>query len=142
MCVHDVDIFYACFEPAHLAFGMFNLRHPPPPPPLPSPPASPPPPPPPPPPSPPPPLLPPPADLERELRGTFSTPEGRTCQVWHRYMSHTYELLNNSSQSLQDAGLYNQQVGGCVWVCVCGCVCVCVCVCVGVGVGVGVCGGV
>ena len=132
-----------------ISFGMFNLRHPPlplppppPPPPLspppPPPPLSPPPLPPPPPsppsppsplPPPPPPLSPPPppppsplpADLERELRGTFSTPEGRTCRVWHCYMSHTYELLNNSSQTLQDAGLYNMQVGVCVCVCVCVC---------------------
>ena len=30
----------------------------------------------------------------------------------HRYMTNTYELLSNSSQTLQDAGLYNGQVNG------------------------------
>ena len=49
-------------------------------------------------------------DLERELRHTFSIDQTAVCRVWHRYMSHTYELLNDSTQTLQDVGLYNMQV--------------------------------
>ena len=65
------------------------------------------------PPSPPPSPLPPSpstGDLEKELRSTFDVAEGTVCRVWHRYMSHTYELLSDSKQTLQDAGLYNMQV--------------------------------
>ena len=50
------------------------------------------------------------AELEKELRHTFSVEEKTVCRVWHRYMSHTYELLSDSNQTLQDAGLYNMQV--------------------------------
>ena len=50
------------------------------------------------------------AELEKELRLTFSVEEKTVCRVWHRYMSHTYELLSDSNQTLQDAGLYNMQV--------------------------------
>ena len=51
-----------------------------------------------------------PDDLEKELRRTFSVPEEVVCRVWHRYMSNTYELLSDKTQTLQDAGLYNMQV--------------------------------
>ena len=50
------------------------------------------------------------AELEQELKETFSVDKDSECRVWHRYMTNTYELLNNSSQTLQDAGLYNGQV--------------------------------
>ena len=50
------------------------------------------------------------AELELLLKQTFSISEDAECRVWHRYMTDTYELLNNSSQTLQDAGLYNEQV--------------------------------
>ncbi|CAI8056970.1 Ubiquitin carboxyl-terminal hydrolase 4 [Geodia barretti] len=49
------------------------------------------------------------AELEKELRHTFNVEEKTVCRVWHRYMSHTYELLSDSNQTLQDAGLYNMQ---------------------------------
>ena len=32
------------------------------------------------------------------------------CRIWHRYMTHSYELLSSSNQTLQDAGLYSGQV--------------------------------
>ena len=50
------------------------------------------------------------AELELLLKQTFFISEDAECRVWHRYMTHTYEFLNNSSQTLQDAGLYNRQV--------------------------------
>ena len=50
------------------------------------------------------------AHLELEARKTFSVSESAQCKVWHHYMTNTYELLSNLSQTLQDAGLYNGQV--------------------------------
>ncbi|XP_064399096.1 ubiquitin carboxyl-terminal hydrolase 4-like [Halichondria panicea] len=49
------------------------------------------------------------ADLEAAIQGEFQIPSDTECRVWHRYMTHTYELLSNPDQSLQDAGLYNGQ---------------------------------
>lgn len=49
------------------------------------------------------------ADLEEQLKEVFSVAKDAECRVWHRYMTNTYELLSNSSQTLQDAGLYNGQ---------------------------------
>jgi hypothetical protein len=53
---------------------------------------------------------PPKADLEATLREVYAIPADTPCRVWHRYMSHTYKLLSDPSQTLQDAGLYNMQV--------------------------------
>ena len=50
------------------------------------------------------------AELELKMKETFSVAKDAECRVWHRYMTDTYELLNNSSQTLTDAGLYNGQV--------------------------------
>ncbi len=50
------------------------------------------------------------AELEQQVKETFSVNKDTECRVWHRYMTNTYELLSNSSQTLQDAGLYNGQV--------------------------------
>ena len=50
------------------------------------------------------------ADLESALKEEFEVSGDAECRVWHRFMTHTYELLSNGSQSLQDAGLYNGQV--------------------------------
>ena len=50
------------------------------------------------------------ADLETALKAEFDIPKEADCRVWHRYMTHTYELLSTPSQTLQDAGLYNGQV--------------------------------
>ena len=49
-------------------------------------------------------------DVEAVLRKEFEVEKDAECRVWHRFLSHTYELLSNSSQTLQDAGLYNGQV--------------------------------
>ena len=54
------------------------------------------------------------AELELLMRQTFSISKDAKCRVWHRYMTHTYELLNNSSKTVQDAGLYNGQV--CIYI--------------------------
>ena len=47
-----------------------------------------------------------------KLRQVFSVSEDVECRVWHRYVTNTYELLSNSSKTLQEAGLYNGQVLG------------------------------
>ena len=49
-------------------------------------------------------------DLEAVMRRLYAIPDDTPCRVWHRYMSHTYELLSDLFQTLQDAGLYNMQV--------------------------------
>ena len=49
-------------------------------------------------------------DLEAVLKKEFNVEKDTECRVWHRFMIHTYELLPNHSQTLQDAGLYNGQV--------------------------------
>ena len=49
-------------------------------------------------------------DLEAVLRKEFEVEEAVECRVWHRFMTHTYELLASHPQTLQDAGLYNGQV--------------------------------
>ena len=50
------------------------------------------------------------AGLEKALKEEFQIDMDAKCRVWHRFMTHTYELLSNSEQTLQDAGLYNGQV--------------------------------
>ena len=49
-------------------------------------------------------------DLETIIKKEFEIEEDAECCVWHRFMTHTYELLSNRSQTLQDAGLYSGQV--------------------------------
>ena len=49
-------------------------------------------------------------DLEAVLKEEFKVEKDAKCRVWHRFMTHTYELLANHSQTLRDAGLYNGQV--------------------------------
>lgn len=48
--------------------------------------------------------------MEAVLKKEFNVEKDTECRVWHRFMTHTYELLSNRSQTLQDAGLYNGQV--------------------------------
>ena len=50
------------------------------------------------------------AELETAMRDIFHISPEAECRVLHRYMTHTYELLSNKQQILQDAGLYNGQV--------------------------------
>ena len=49
-------------------------------------------------------------DFEAALREEFQVGRDHECRVWYRFMTTTYELLSNSSQTLQDAGLYNELV--------------------------------
>ena len=49
-------------------------------------------------------------DLEAIMKEEFNVERYTECRVWHRFMTNTYELLSNCSQTLQDAGLYNGQV--------------------------------
>ena len=49
-------------------------------------------------------------DLEAALREEFQVGSDHECRVWHRIMNLTYELLSNSSMTLQGAGLYSGQV--------------------------------
>ena len=49
-------------------------------------------------------------DLEAIMKEEFSVERYAECRVWHRFMTDTYELLSNCSQTLQDAGIYNGQV--------------------------------
>ena len=44
------------------------------------------------------------------MKEIFSVAKDTECRMWHRYMTNTYELLKNPSQTVQDAGLYNGQV--------------------------------
>jgi ubiquitin carboxyl-terminal hydrolase 4/11/15 len=48
--------------------------------------------------------------LEAVLRKEFEVQEDAECRVWHRFITHTYELLSNRSQALPGAGLHNGQV--------------------------------
>ena len=59
------------------------------------------------------------ADLMRVMKETFSIPEEKECRVWHKYMLSTYDLLSKLDESIQDAGLYTNQVSVCICVCVC-----------------------
>jgi len=44
------------------------------------------------------------------MRNIFSIPNEVETRVWAKYMSNTYDLLNNMEYTLMDVGLYNQQV--------------------------------
>ena len=46
--------------------------------------------------------------LEAVLKKEFEVEEDTECRVWHMLL--TYELLSNRSQTLQEVGLYNEQV--------------------------------
>ena len=48
--------------------------------------------------------------LEAVMKEEFNVERYAECRVWHRFMTNTYELLSNRSQTLQEAGLYNGQV--------------------------------
>ena len=44
------------------------------------------------------------------MKEEFNVERDAECRVWHLFMTNTYELLSNCSQTLQDAGFYNGQV--------------------------------
>lgn len=53
-----------------------------------------------------------PADMiEKEMRKLFSIPDAKETRLWNRYMSNTFEPLNKPDSTIQDAGLYQGQVG-------------------------------
>ena len=56
------------------------------------------------------------------IKQLYNIPEERECRLWHKYMLSTYDLLNKLEETIQDAGLYTNQV--CVTVCVRARVCV------------------
>lgn len=52
------------------------------------------------------------ATIEKEMRKLFNIPAERETRLWNRYMSNTYEQLSKLDNTVQDAGLYQGQVGG------------------------------
>lgn len=49
--------------------------------------------------------------IEKEMRKLFSIPDEKETRLWNRYMSNTFEPLNKPDSTIQDAGLYQGQVG-------------------------------
>lgn len=45
------------------------------------------------------------------MRKLFTIPDERETRLWNRYMSNTFEPLNKPDSTIQDAGLYQGQVG-------------------------------
>ena len=48
--------------------------------------------------------------IESEMRKIFSIPNEVETRVWAKYMSNTYDVLNNMESTLMGAFLYNEQV--------------------------------
>lgn len=44
------------------------------------------------------------------MRHTFSISEEKEVRLWNKYMSDTYEHLNEPDNTVQDAGLYQGQM--------------------------------
>ena len=49
-------------------------------------------------------------DLEAALKEEFGVNKSAECRVWQCFMPHTYKLLSNKSQTLNNADLYNEWV--------------------------------
>uniref|UniRef100_A0A8C2XTV5 Ubiquitin carboxyl-terminal hydrolase n=1 Tax=Cyclopterus lumpus TaxID=8103 RepID=A0A8C2XTV5_CYCLU len=49
--------------------------------------------------------------IEKEMRKLFTVPDEKETRLWNRYMSNTFEPLNKPDSTIQDAGLYQGQVG-------------------------------
>lgn len=49
--------------------------------------------------------------IEKEMRKLFTIPDEKETRLWNRYMSNTFEPLNKPDSTIQDAGLYQGQVG-------------------------------
>lgn len=49
--------------------------------------------------------------IEKEMRKLFSIPDAKETRLWNRYMTNTFEPLNKPDSTIQDAGLYQGQVG-------------------------------
>ncbi|XP_064012715.1 ubiquitin carboxyl-terminal hydrolase 4 isoform X2 [Pogoniulus pusillus] len=50
------------------------------------------------------------ATIEKEMRKLFNIPAEKETRLWNRYMSNTYEQLSKLDSTVQDAGLYHDQV--------------------------------
>lgn len=46
------------------------------------------------------------------MRKLFNIPAEKETRLWNRYMSNTYEQLSKLDSTVQDAGLYHDQVRG------------------------------
>ena len=44
------------------------------------------------------------------MREMFNINEDRDVRLWNKYLSNTFEPLNNKENTVQDAGLYEGQV--------------------------------
>uniref|UniRef100_A0A8D2NWV0 Ubiquitin carboxyl-terminal hydrolase n=1 Tax=Zosterops lateralis melanops TaxID=1220523 RepID=A0A8D2NWV0_ZOSLA len=55
------------------------------------------------------------ATIEKEMRKLFSIPAEKETRLWNRYMSNTYEQLSKLDSTVQDAGLYQGQVRGIIF---------------------------
>lgn len=51
--------------------------------------------------------------IEKEMRTLFNIPSEKETRLWNKYMSNTYEQLNKPDSTVQDAGLFQGQVGHC-----------------------------
>ena len=49
--------------------------------------------------------------IEKEMRSLFDIPTEKETRLWNKYMSNTYEQLNKPDSTVQDAGLFQGQVG-------------------------------
>ena len=45
------------------------------------------------------------------MRTAFEIKDDKEVRLWNKYMSNTYEPLNNPNNTVQDSGLYEGQVG-------------------------------
>lgn len=45
------------------------------------------------------------------MRTLFNIPSEKETRLWNKYMSNTYEQLNKPDSTVQDAGLFQGQVG-------------------------------
>ena len=55
------------------------------------------------------------------MKELYNIPEEKECRLWHRYMLSPYNLLNKLEETVQDAGLYTNEV--CIHVYACSYVC-------------------
>uniref|UniRef100_A0A8B9LCR5 Ubiquitin carboxyl-terminal hydrolase n=1 Tax=Astyanax mexicanus TaxID=7994 RepID=A0A8B9LCR5_ASTMX len=49
--------------------------------------------------------------FSKEMRSLFNIPSEKETRLWNKYMSNTYEQLNKPDSTVQDAGLFQGQVG-------------------------------
>ena len=49
-------------------------------------------------------------DIEKAMRSLFDIKGEKDVRLWNKYMSNTFEPLNNPNNTVQDSGLYEGQV--------------------------------